>query len=278
MKTFESDALSWKKEQDDLSERISKLEEKMADSKLHKAQKAIKNTDSSLKMLSRALYVGYILSKNPDLKELSKFTKELGKPASELSKYSDKIVELAEKQKDKTAAENESKGLLDKVKLFKIKSQAEELERLAKKIRELPVGLVSEDVDDNFVVTVDMLIKAPKQAEAWFKSYLDAMTTNIEYLRSQQEPLDEAGEVARNAVTLFRELQSAIEKAIAFSGPYAKPLTEFYLEVDNLAKAYGGLASDCASKAKDIKRAVEVEQRRRENLKVSVRTLFGFGL
>ncbi len=253
-----------------------KLDPKTAEANLRKAQEALNRTNSNLKLLSRTLYIGSVLTKNPDLKELSKFTDELRKPTSELKEQTDKIVELAEKQKNKPAAEKEGKTLLDKAKLVKIKNQTEELERLAKKVRDLPVGLVSEKVDDKFIVSADLLIKDPKQAEARFKAYLTAMKTNAEYLKLKQEQLAQAGKVAKEAAVFLVKLQSAIEKAIPFSGPYARPLTEFYLDLDKLAKAYNELAADCAAKQKEAKAAAEVEQRRHDNLKDTLKTLFGF--
>jgi hypothetical protein len=249
---------------------------KSAEANLRKAQEALKNPDATLKLLSRALYVGYVLTKDPDLKEVGKFTDDLRKPAGELKKHTDKIVELAERQKDKAGAEKEGQTLLDKVKLIRIKNQAEELERLAGKIRELPVGLVSEKVDDKFTVSADLLVKEPRQAEARFKAYLAAIRTNVEYLKSKQEQLEEAGKVAKGAGTFLAKVRSDIERAVPFSGPYARQLTEFYLDVDRLSKAYNELAADCAAKAKEAKRAWEVEQKRHDNLKQSVRTLFGF--
>jgi hypothetical protein len=260
-----------------LSDPPKKLDLKSAEENLRKAQEAVKNTDSTLKMLSKAMFVGSILTKNPDLKEVSKFTEDLRKPASELKTYTDKVVELAEKEKDKAGAEKEGKALLDKVKLVKIKNQADELERLAKKVRVLPVGLVSENVDDKFAVSPDLLVKDPRQAEARFKAYLTAMWTNVEYLKSKQEQLDEAGKVAKRAGTFLANVRGDIEKAVAFSGPYAKALTEFYLDVDRLSNAYNGLSADCMAKAKEAKRAWEVEQKRHDNLKAIIKTDFGFG-
>jgi hypothetical protein len=249
-----------------------------AEANLRKAHEAVRNTDSTLNLLSKSLYVGSVLTKNPDLKEVSKVVDDLRKPASELKKHTEKVVELAEEQKDKVAAEKEGKTLLDKVKLVRISKQAEELDRLARKVRDLPVGLVSEQVDDKFVVSADLLVKDPKQAEARFKAYLAAMKTNAEYLKSKQEQLKEAGKAAKEAGVLLAKVQSDVEKAVPFSGVHAKPLTEFYLNADKLAKAYNGLASDCTAKAKQAERAAEVEQRRHDNLRGSVRMLFGFQL
>jgi hypothetical protein len=277
-KAFKSELSAWKQDQDELGERVRKFKEKVADAGLLRAKRAIKNTDSTLKMLSRALYIGSILTKNPDLKGIKKFTDDLRKVTGELDTQADKVVKLAEQQEDVQAAEKEAETLLEKVKRVRVKNQAEELERLAKKVRELPIGLVSEDVDDGFVVSADLLIRAPKQAEARFRAYLAAMKANTEYLNEKRGQLDEASETARKASRFFSDLQLNIEKAVKFSGPYAKPLTAFYLEADALARAYGGLAADCASKADEAERAAQVEQRRHDNLADTLRTLFGFEL
>ena len=253
-----------------------KLDQKSAEDNLRKAQDALKKTDSSLGWLSKSLYVGSVVTKNPDLKALSKFAADVKKPVSELKKFTDKVVELGDKKNDKAAAEKESKTLLDRVKLVKIKNQADELERLAKKVRELPVGLVSEKVDDKFAVSADLLVKNPKEAEKRFKAYLAAMNTNAEYLAAKQEQLDDVAQVAKAAGKAFGQLQADIEKAVPFSGLYAKTLTEFYLDADKLAKAYNELGSDCAAKAKEAKATAEIERKRHDNLKTTIKTVFGF--
>ncbi len=253
-----------------------KLDQKTAEDNLRKAQDALKKTDSSLNWLSKALYAGSVVTKNPDLKALSKFAADVKKPVSELKKHTDKVVELGDKKNDKAAAEKESKTLLDKVKLVKIKNQADELERLAKKVRELPVGLVSEKVDDKFAVSADLLIKNPKEAEKRFKAYLAAMNTNAEYLSAKHEQLEDVAQVAKAAGKAFGQLQADIEKVVPFSGLYAKTLTEFYLDADKLAKAYNELGSDCAAKAKEAKAAAEVEKKRHDNLKTTIKTVVGF--
>jgi hypothetical protein len=61
------------------------------------------------------------------------------------------------------------------------------------------------------------------------------------------------------------------------AGPHATALTSLYLDFDKLGAAYNGLAADCATKAKQMKQAAEAEQRRHDNLKSTIRTLFGFG-
>jgi len=43
-----------------------------------------------------------------------------------------------------------------------------------------------------------------------------------------------------------------------------------------LAKGYNGVAASCAAKAREAKRGAEVEQRRHDNLKKTLSTLFGF--
>jgi hypothetical protein len=253
-----------------------KVDSKTAEVNLRKAQDALKTTDSTLKYLSKTLYAGSVLTKNPDLKEISKFTEDLRKPVGELKSNTDKIVELAEKQKDKSAAEKESKTLLEKVKAIKISNQAETLESLAKKVRDLPVGLVSEHVDEKFVVSANLLVKDPKEAEARFKAYLAAMKINADYLKAKQEQLEDAGKVAKGAGTFLAKVQAEVEKTVPYSGIYAKALTEFYLDLGKLAKAYNELASDCAAKAKEAGRAREVEQKRYNNLKESLKTYLGF--
>lgn len=255
-----------------------KLAPKTAEANLRKAQEAVKHTDGALKLLSKPLYVGSILTNNPDFKEVSRFVEDVRKPVSELKKFTDKVVELAEKQKDKSAAEKESKTLLDMVKLVRIKNQADELDRLSKKVRELPVGLITEKVDNQFLVSPELLVNDPKVAEARFKAYLTAMKTNVEYLKSKQEQLEEVGKLANGAGKFLTKTQSDIEKVVPFSGLYGKALTEFYLNLDQLAKAYNELASQCAAKAKETKHAAEIEQSRHDKLRDSVRTLFGFPL
>ena len=239
-RTFEAGLSAWKRDRDELGERAKKLRAKV-DVGLREAQQAVKNTDSTLKMLSRGLYIGSILTKNPDLKEIKKFTDDLRKVTGELDKYTDKIVKLAEQQDDVKAAEEQAETLLGKAKLVRIKNQVDELERLAKKVRELPVGLVTEEVNGEFAVSADLVINAPGRAAARFRAYLVAIATNIEYLNSKYEDLDETSRIARNASRFFSDLRLNIERAVKFSGPYAKPLAEFYLDADNLAKAYGAL-------------------------------------
>ena len=102
------------------------------------------------------------------------------------------------------------------------------------------------------------------------------METNAEYQKLKQNQLEEASKVAKGVGAFLAKIQSDIERAAPFSGPYAKPLTEFYLDLDELSKAYNELASECVAKAKGAKRAAEVEKRRHDNLKESVRTFFGF--
>lgn len=255
-----------------------KLDPKSAEANLRKAQEAVKNTDSTLQWLSKALYAGSVLTKNPDLKEASRFTDDLRKTTGELKKHTDKVVELAERKKDQPGAEKESKSLLEKVKLVRIGNQADELERLARKVRDLPIGLVSEKIDDKFVVSADLLVKDPKQAESRFKSYVAALKSNAEYLKAKHDQLDEAGKMAKGAGVFLSRVQSDVEKAIPFSGTSAKPLTEFYLDLDKLIKSYHELATECAAKARLAKHAADVEQRRHDQLKETVKTLFGFRL
>jgi chromosome segregation ATPase len=249
---------------------------KTAEENLRKAQDALKKTDSSLNWLSKSLYVGSVLTKNPDLKELGQFVGEVRKPVAELKKHTDKVVELADRKKDTAAAEKESKTLLDKLKLVKLSKQAEELEKLSKRVSELPVGLVSEKVDDKFAVSADLLVKNPKEAQARFKAYLAAMKANAEYLQAKHAQLEETADVAKAAGKAFGQLRDDLEKVAPHGGLYAKTLTETYLDVDKLAKAYNGLGSDCAAKAKEAKQAVAVEKKRHDQLKTNIKTFFGF--
>lgn len=249
---------------------------KTTEEKLRKAQESLKKTDSSLNWLSKSLYVGSVVTKNPDLKELGKFAAEVRKPVAELKRYTDRVVELAEAKKDKAAAEKESKTLLDKLKLVKLSKQADELDRLAGKVKELPIGLVSERVDDKFAVSADLLAKNPKEAQARFKAYLTAMKTNVDYLQAKQIQLEDTAEVAKAAGKAFGQVRDDLEKAAPYGGPYAKTLTEMYLDVDKLSKAYNGLGSDCAAKAKEAKSAAAAEKRRHDDLKANIKLFFGF--
>ncbi len=245
---------------------------------LRKAQDAARNTDSTLEILERAAYVGYVLTSDSDLRKISKFAGELREPAVEVKEHTDRIVELAEKKQDREAAVREGKNLLDKVKLLKMNDQVEELDRLAKAVRELPVGLVSEKVDDKFVVGSELLINNPKEAEARFKAQLDAMKANVDFLTLKQAQLGEVGKAAKGAFKFLYELRENIEMVAPHTSIYGKSLIEFSREVDSLEKGYGGLASDCATKSKEAKRAGEVEQIRYDQLKDSLRTIFGFRL
>ena len=243
---------------------------------LRKAQEAVRNTDTALEVLSDALHLGSILTKNPDLEKMSEFTEKLREPAGELKKYTDIVVELAEKKNDKAAAEKESNTLLDKLKLVKIENQAEELERLGRKVLKFPVGLITEKIDEKFVVSRDLLIKNPKEAESRFKSYLGAIKANVNYLKAKQEQLEDASKVSRAAGKFWGRLHSDIGTALPYTGVFGKSVMEYWYNADKLSKAYSDLADAYATKAAEAKRAAEVEQRRHDNLRETVRTVFGF--
>jgi len=211
-----------------------KQDQKTAEKNLRKAQKAAKNADSTLNLLSKALYVGSILENDPDLTELAEFTGGLRKTSSEVKKHTDRIVELAEKRKDRKAAEKETKSLLHKVKLVRIKNQTDELQSLGRMVRELPVGLVSERVDNKFKVSADLLINDPKEAQARFKAYLTAMKTNAKYLKAKQAQLEDFSGIARGTGRFLARVLSGIEKAMPYSGIYAKALTEYYVAMDEI--------------------------------------------
>lgn len=253
----------------------AKMDAKAAEANLRKAREALKQTESGLKLLDKALYAGYVVTGKPDLKAAREFADQFQKPLGEMKKHTDTVVELAERKKDKAGAEKEGKSLLEKVKLVKIKNQAEELDRLAKNVRDLPVGLVSEESDAKFVVSPELLLKDPKQAESRFKAYLSAMVKNAEYLRAKQDELDETAKIAKRTGKFLAEIQTLVEKATPFCGIYVKPLTEFYLDLDKLASAFNGLASDCAKKSGEARRAADAEKRRHDNLKENLWKIFG---
>src|SRR5262249_3611682 len=143
----------------------------------------------------------------------------------------------------------------------------------------LPVGLVSDRVDDRFRVSADLLVKNPAEARARVARYLKAMRTNIDYLKARKAELEEFSRVSSAAGQAYRRLADDISKKLvpwAAGTPFGRELAELYLGLDALSAAYNGLSADVSAKAKEVGRAVEVEQKRHDRLKSSIKTLFGF--
>jgi hypothetical protein len=257
------------------------FDRKYAEENLRKAQAAAASTDTALEWVSRAAWVGVILKGTPEWLAAPEVLSKVRDAVAELRKGTDKLAELAERKEDRPALEAQSKTFLDKVKLVSPDKQAEELYRFDRNVKDLPVGLVSDRVDDKFKVTVDLLLDDPKGAEARFKAYLGAMQTNIKFLNDTQKALENASTNAKAAQQVVSKLQEGIEKLFKFfpaagASPLGKALGEAYFDIDKLSKAYNEVATDCAARAKLAKQAAEVQNRRRDNLKVTIKTVFGF--
>jgi len=254
------------------------LDRKTAEENLKKAKEVAEKSESGLTWLSNALWVAGKKSDSAAIKDVkSKFDRALAGPVKDLNKGLDEVQKAVGAKDDKEASKL-SGGLRDKLKLLKPDEQAEELVKLAKKVRELPIGLVSEKVDDKFVVSADLLVTKPKEAEGRFKDYLAAVQANATRMKAIQEQLDDAAEVAGKAGKLFLSLADRLGKVAPHAGPFKDALTGECLSVGKLANAYNGLSADAKTMAKEAKRAAEVEQRRHDNLKASLKTYFGFSL
>lgn len=252
-------------------------ERKAAEDNLREAKKATEQAASGLKWLSRALWLAGYKSDSNTLKDVkSKFDRTLAKPAKDLDKALGELQRVTGSKNDKEPPKNLVDTIKDSLKLLKPGGQADELERLAPKVRELPIGLVSETVDDEYKVSADLLISKPKESEARFKKYLSAMRENSDRLTNLATQLEDTAEVSSLANKLFIGLADKISKVAPHTGAFGKGLMEQYLDVDRLAKAYASLAADCTAKAKEAKRAANLEKQRHEQLKTSIKTYFNF--
>jgi hypothetical protein len=253
-----------------------KLDPRTAEDNLRKAQAAAAASDSALKWLARAAWVGVVLRGTTEWRTADRFFSEATKAAGDLKKGTDKLAELAATKAARSRIEKEAATLLKTVMLVRLDKQAEELERLGAKVRGLPVGLVSDRVDDKFKVSADLVVKAPREAQTRFKAFLAAMKTSADFLDDSQKALNQVAANAKAAAQVVRRLQVGIEKVAPAAGIHNRALTALYLELDKLGRGYSGLASDCATKAKEASHAAAVERRRYDNLRTTIRTLFRF--
>lgn len=246
---------------------------KIASENLNRAYEVVHKTDSGLHLLSRALWVGSVLKKRPDLAGGARTVDQMRGPVKEL----DGMLARLNSAMKPDATKRESGKFLDKLKTVNLNAQAEVLRKFGKAVEGTPVGLVSEAVDDKFQVTPELLVKKPREAKERFAGLLVAMKTNIDYLKTQQAQLEEIHKRGKAASKALSELNKGIEKAVQ-TGLFTKPLLEKYLDIDNLIKAYNSLAGDAQKKAKEAKVMAEVQQRRYDNLRHVVSTAFGFKL
>src|SRR5262249_3925562 len=157
---------------------------------------------------------------------------------------------------EREVGKKEAGKFLDKLKLVRLDAQAEQLRKTAKTIREMPIGLVADGVDDKFKVTPDLLVSKPEEAEKRFAELLAAMQTNATYLKAKQSELEEAHKYCKAAAKALTELNKGIEKAVA-AGFFTNVLAMKYLDSDALIKAYNELAADAERAAKQAKTAAE---------------------
>ncbi len=244
--------------------------DKKAAANLRKLQEALARTDATLKWLSRAAWLGSVLGNNEDLVTAKKGIDKLREPVTEIKRAADKLHDLQGERKKK-----EAKSLLDMLKLSKLSAQEGELARIGQKISDIPTGLVSEAADEKFKVSGKLLRENPQTANKRFRSYLAAMQTNISHLKKQLAALEEISTRSRSASKVLMELNSRLEKAIR-AGLFTKPLVEQYLDIDKLTKAYNEVAAAAESKTKQIRQVLPAEQRRHDNLKNTIKTVFGF--
>lgn len=215
-----------------------RLDPKTAEANLRRAKETVEKVDGGLRAVSAALWTSSVLKGNPDLR----------------------------------ISGGKTKGLVERLKRFRLSGQKDELERIGKAVAAMPVGRVIDAIDPKLQVSVDLLVRSPREANDRFRAYLKAIQTNIGYIEARREQLADAAKVCKATGTFFAALAAKLEKP---AGVW-RPLAECYLELDGLSNVYNSLAGDAANKAREIGMAIEVEKKRHATLKTTIKTVFGF--
>ena len=244
---------------------------KKAEDDLRKAREAVERVDSQLKWLNRAAWLSSVLKQSPELNQAKDLIDKLRGTCQDIRGAADKLIEIRDQEK----ARNEAKGFLSRIKRLKLNEQKEILGEMGRTISAIPVGLVSERVDERFKVSADLLVREPREAKKRFRDYVEAIQSNIDYLKNKEEILEEIQTRAKAASRVLTALSDAIERAVR-AGLLTKLLLDQYLDTGNLIRAYNGVASDSETKRREVRRALEVEQRRHDNLNTTLKTVFGF--
>jgi aminoglycoside phosphotransferase (APT) family kinase protein len=122
--------------------------EKETAEKLKKAHEVLRKTGTGLDLLGKAAWTASVLKKQPDLAKAAEAIGKVKEPVKELGE----MVERVNKATNPEAGKKAAGKFLDKLKLVKLDAQAEELKKIGKPIREIPIGLVTDGVDDQFKV------------------------------------------------------------------------------------------------------------------------------
>lgn len=245
--------------------------ERVTAEKLRKVHSVVHQTEAGFGLLSKGVWTASVLMNRPELTEASGALRSVLGPIKELDGALDQLNRLVNQQQ----AKQESRGFIGKLKLVKLGGQLEELERCSQKIRDIPIGLVSDGLDDRFKVSPDLLTRKPKEAERRFAELLAAMRTNVAYLQTQQARLEEIQRYGKAASKGLDHFNNGIEIAVR-AGFFTEALVAKYLDVGRLSKACSEIAADAGRKAREARDAAAVQEQRHDNLRETVRTLFGF--
>jgi Flp pilus assembly protein TadD len=239
---------------------------------LKKAQDALGNTDSGLKWLGRGAWMAKVVAGAAGLENVKEdFEKakdaldEIQEPVSKLKEGVDQIKDIKDMSEGKDKAQNAANWFFDTLKLYRLDGQSDELDKMRRNIQDIPVGLVSDEVDDRFKVSADLVGKDPAEARARFGEYLEAMEANIDHLKGLQSNLEELQVRAEAARKVLDRLHHVTERAIE-AGLFSEQMLGKYLEIEKLDLAYSYVASAAASKAAAAMAAAAKEQRRQDTL------------
>jgi hypothetical protein len=258
-----------------LEKQLAELEKDRAEAiaNLTQARDSASRVDSALGLIGRGAWLASIVTGNRRFADAAEVAKKLRDPVSQLDSMLDR-VNKAVNQED---AKKESRSFFDKLKVLTLGGQTEQLQKIANAVREIPIGLIGDDLDPSFQVTPDLLLKNPKEAEIRFGNLLAAMGRNFTYLMARQVELEELERYCGAASKAFRDLNLKIEKAVG-SGVFTNQMVAIYLDADNLSRAYSDVASSAVLKARDARAAAQEQQRRYENFRLSAWTFFGMRL